>query len=113
MTYYVSSFSLPVNFIDIDTISQLMHSSTGFRQTQIIVTKLFRLIIETGSITGLYSLHFPVVRRSTLSTFSCCRSTQPYPLFCFPWPDILCDTRFHHIQAVPSPVYTGLCLMRS
>ncbi|PBK86485.1 hypothetical protein ARMGADRAFT_1126953 [Armillaria gallica] len=78
----------------------LMHNSTSFRQTRIIVTKLIHLIIETGSVTGMYSLHFTVVRRSALSTFSCCHSTQPYPLLCLPWPDILCDTCFHHIQAI-------------
>ncbi len=43
-----------------------MHSNTGFRQTRIIVTKLIRLIIKTGFVTGIYSQHFTVVRRLTL-----------------------------------------------
>ncbi|KAK0486437.1 hypothetical protein IW261DRAFT_797744 [Armillaria novae-zelandiae] len=31
----------------------LMHSHTGFCQTQIVITKLIRLIIETGSVTAV------------------------------------------------------------
>ncbi|KAK0454316.1 hypothetical protein EV421DRAFT_2029411 [Armillaria borealis] len=42
MTYYASSFSL-----------SLMHRNTGFRQTQILITKLIRLTIETGSMTAV------------------------------------------------------------
>ncbi|SJK98191.1 uncharacterized protein ARMOST_01452 [Armillaria ostoyae] len=34
----------------------LMHSNTGFRQTRIIVTKLIRLTIETGSVTAVVAL---------------------------------------------------------
>ncbi|KAK0241104.1 hypothetical protein EDD85DRAFT_948200 [Armillaria nabsnona] len=45
MTYYASSFSL-----------SLMHSNTSFRQTRIIVTKLIRLTIETGSATAVVAL---------------------------------------------------------
>ncbi|PBK58838.1 hypothetical protein ARMSODRAFT_967440 [Armillaria solidipes] len=34
----------------------LMRSNTGFRSTQILVTKLIRLIIETGSLTAVVAL---------------------------------------------------------
>ncbi|KAK0460328.1 hypothetical protein IW261DRAFT_1349853 [Armillaria novae-zelandiae] len=34
----------------------LMHSNTGFRPTQILVTKLIRLIIETGTLTSIVAL---------------------------------------------------------
>ncbi|PBK86563.1 hypothetical protein ARMGADRAFT_1066479 [Armillaria gallica] len=34
----------------------LMRSSTGFRRTQMLVTKLIRLIVETGSVTAVVAL---------------------------------------------------------
>ncbi len=37
-----------------------MRGKTGLRQTQILVTKLIRLTIETGSVTGIYSHHLPL-----------------------------------------------------
>ncbi len=33
-----------------------MRSSTSFRRTQILLTKLIRLTIETGSVTGTHSI---------------------------------------------------------
>ena len=70
MTYYVSPVSLSVIFIDIDTISQLMHSSTGFRRTRIMVTKLIRLTVETGLVTGIFSALSTAVTKLTRPTFS-------------------------------------------
>ncbi len=37
-----------------------MRSNTGFRRTQILVTKIIHLTIETGSLTGIYFLHPPL-----------------------------------------------------
>ncbi len=37
-----------------------MRSNTGFRRTQILVTKLIHLTIETGSLTGIYFLYPPL-----------------------------------------------------
>ncbi|PBK66301.1 hypothetical protein ARMSODRAFT_1021501 [Armillaria solidipes] len=45
MTYYASSFSLP-----------LMRSTTNFRRTRVLVTKIIRLTIETGSVTAVVAL---------------------------------------------------------
>ncbi|KAK0451656.1 hypothetical protein EV421DRAFT_2031403 [Armillaria borealis] len=46
MTYYASSFfSLP-----------LMRSTTNFRRTRMLVTKIIRLTIETGSVTAVAAL---------------------------------------------------------
>ncbi|KAK0196027.1 hypothetical protein F5146DRAFT_1175969 [Armillaria mellea] len=36
-----------------DIVIALIHSNTGFRQTRILVTKLIRLTIETGSVTAV------------------------------------------------------------
>ncbi|PBK84778.1 hypothetical protein ARMGADRAFT_942994, partial [Armillaria gallica] len=47
MTYYASSFSLSVIFI------HLMRSTTNFPRTRILVTKIIRLMIETGSVTAV------------------------------------------------------------
>ncbi|KAK0236501.1 hypothetical protein EDD85DRAFT_1024777 [Armillaria nabsnona] len=54
MTHYASSFSLPDIFIDVDIIPYLtMRSTTNFRRTRILVTKIIRLTIETGSVTAV------------------------------------------------------------
>ncbi|PBK84751.1 hypothetical protein ARMGADRAFT_893202, partial [Armillaria gallica] len=45
MTYYASSFSL-----------SLMRSTTDFRRTRTLVTKIIRLTIETGSVTAVVAL---------------------------------------------------------
>ncbi|KAK0236478.1 hypothetical protein EDD85DRAFT_954346 [Armillaria nabsnona] len=45
MTYYASSFSL-----------SLMRSTTNFRRTRMLVTKIIRLTIETGSVTAVAAL---------------------------------------------------------
>ncbi|PBK66302.1 hypothetical protein ARMSODRAFT_1086790 [Armillaria solidipes] len=45
MTYYASSFSL-----------SLMRSTTNFRRTRVLVTKIIRLTIETGSVTAVVAL---------------------------------------------------------
>ncbi|PBK66304.1 hypothetical protein ARMSODRAFT_1021505 [Armillaria solidipes] len=45
MTYYASSFSL-----------SLMRSTTNFRRTRMLVTKIIRLTIETGSVTSVVAL---------------------------------------------------------
>ncbi len=37
-----------------------MRNNTGFRRTQILVTKLIRLTIETGTLTGIDFLHMPL-----------------------------------------------------
>ncbi|KAK0451654.1 hypothetical protein EV421DRAFT_1694778, partial [Armillaria borealis] len=51
MTYYASSFfSLSPIFID------LMRSTTNFRRTRMLVTKIIRLTIETGSVTAVVAL---------------------------------------------------------
>ncbi len=65
MTYYVSPF-------------------TGFRRTRLLVTKLIRLTVETGSVTGMFSVSSNVLARITPPTFSCCRSAQPYPFLWVP-----------------------------
>ncbi|KAK0483074.1 hypothetical protein EDD18DRAFT_1293867 [Armillaria luteobubalina] len=39
----------------------LMRSSTGFRRTQILVTKIIRLTIETGSLTTVIALVIPIL----------------------------------------------------
>ncbi len=70
MTYYASSFSPAVIFIDVDTISKLMRSTTNFRCTRMLVTKLIRLIIETGSVTGIYFAPSAVVRLLTPLTLA-------------------------------------------
>ncbi|PBK84788.1 hypothetical protein ARMGADRAFT_1088234 [Armillaria gallica] len=56
MTYYASSFSLSVIFIDVDAISQLIMLTTNFRRTQMLVTRIIRLTIETGSVTAVVAL---------------------------------------------------------
>ncbi|KAK0194321.1 hypothetical protein F5146DRAFT_926364, partial [Armillaria mellea] len=51
MTYYVGPFfSLSVNSAD------LMRSTTDFRRTRVLVTKIIRLTIETGSVTAVVAL---------------------------------------------------------
>ncbi|KAK0451668.1 hypothetical protein EV421DRAFT_1898603 [Armillaria borealis] len=45
MTYYASSFS-----------RSLMLSTTNFRRTRVLVTKIIRLTIETGSVTAVVAL---------------------------------------------------------
>ncbi|KAK0451665.1 hypothetical protein EV421DRAFT_1976621, partial [Armillaria borealis] len=50
MTYYASSFSLSLIFID------LMRSTTNFRRTRMLVTKIIRLTVETGSVTAVVAL---------------------------------------------------------
>ncbi|KAK0226538.1 hypothetical protein IW262DRAFT_1431579 [Armillaria fumosa] len=39
----------------------LMRSKTGFRRTQILVTKLIRLTVETGSLTAAIALVIPIL----------------------------------------------------
>ncbi|KAK0454347.1 hypothetical protein EV421DRAFT_1896273 [Armillaria borealis] len=39
----------------------LMRSNTGFRRTQILVTKIIRLTIETGSLTAVVALAIPIL----------------------------------------------------
>ncbi|SJL07002.1 uncharacterized protein ARMOST_10344 [Armillaria ostoyae] len=56
MTHYASSFSLSVIFIDVDAISQLIMRTTDFHHTQMLVTKIIRLTIETGSVTAVVAL---------------------------------------------------------
>ncbi len=77
-----------------------MRSDTGFRRTRLIVTKLIRLTVETGSVTGMCSVSSNVLTRITPPTFSCCRSAQPYPFLWVPSSDFLRDTSPHHAQAV-------------
>ncbi|KAK0241046.1 hypothetical protein EDD85DRAFT_948138 [Armillaria nabsnona] len=60
----------------------LQRSTTCFRRTQMLVTKLIRLIVETGSVTGMYSAPSIVVARITPPTFGRCRSAQLYPFLC-------------------------------
>ncbi|PBK79700.1 hypothetical protein ARMGADRAFT_950487, partial [Armillaria gallica] len=48
MTYYASSFSLSVIF--------LLRRTTNFRRTRMLVTKIIRLTIETGSVTAVVAL---------------------------------------------------------
>ncbi|KAK0223768.1 hypothetical protein IW262DRAFT_1458812 [Armillaria fumosa] len=45
MTYYASSFSF-----------SLLRSTTNFRRTRVLVTKIIRLSIETGSVTAVVAL---------------------------------------------------------
>ncbi|KAK0223760.1 hypothetical protein IW262DRAFT_1458792 [Armillaria fumosa] len=45
MTYYASSFDI-----------SLMRSNTGFHRTRVLVTKIIRLTIETGSATAIVTL---------------------------------------------------------
>ncbi|KAK0454319.1 hypothetical protein EV421DRAFT_1896245 [Armillaria borealis] len=68
--------------IYVDTILYLMRSNTGFRRTRIIVTKLIRLTIETGSVTGISFALSAVVTKLTPPMSSCRRSAQPHPLLC-------------------------------
>ncbi|KAJ7486827.1 hypothetical protein FB451DRAFT_1363048 [Mycena latifolia] len=49
MTYYVSSL-LPFDFIQREF--KLSKHDTGFRQTRVLVSKLIRLTVETGSLTA-------------------------------------------------------------
>ncbi|KAK0183624.1 hypothetical protein F5146DRAFT_1230723 [Armillaria mellea] len=56
MTYYVSSFSHTVILVKVDTIFQLMRSTTGFLHTRMLVTKLIRLTVETGFVTAAVAL---------------------------------------------------------
>ncbi len=77
-----------------------MRSDTGFRQTRILVTKLIRLTIETGSVTGIYSTPSTAIMGLTPPAFSRCRSAEPYPLLCVPSSDFLRDTGPHHAKAV-------------
>ncbi len=98
MAFYVTSFSLSVTCFDADTISQLMHSNTSLRQTRMLVTKIIRLTIETGSVTGMYSA--PSIVARITPTSSCCRSAQLYPLLCVSSSELLRDTSPHRPQAV-------------
>ncbi len=47
-----------------------MRSNTGFRRTQIMVTKLIRLTVETGLVTGIFSAPSTAVTKLTRPTFS-------------------------------------------
>ncbi len=71
MTYYASSFSLSVIFIDVDAISQLIMLTTNFRRTQMLVTKIIRLTIETGSVTGICPAPSVVVSMQTAYPSRC------------------------------------------
>ncbi len=84
MTYYVSSISLSVISIDVDTILQLTRSTAHFRRTQMLVTKVVRLTIETGSVTGIYSAPSAVVRMILTLTSSCYRPAYLHPFYCTP-----------------------------
>ncbi|SJK98177.1 uncharacterized protein ARMOST_01438 [Armillaria ostoyae] len=48
----------------------LTRHNTSFRQTRMLVTKLIRLTIETGSVTGSYSTPSTAVTRLTLPMFA-------------------------------------------
>lgn len=52
MTYYVYFSSLC--FFLSNRISQLSMHDTAFRKTRALLSKLIRLTIETGSLTGMY-----------------------------------------------------------
>ncbi|KAK0229045.1 hypothetical protein IW262DRAFT_1456338 [Armillaria fumosa] len=56
MAYYVSSLSLSPILIGNDYVSKLMLSDTGYRRTRMLITKLIRLTIETGSVTAAVAL---------------------------------------------------------
>ncbi len=43
-----------------------MRSTTNFRRTRILVTKIIRLTIETGSVTGIYPAPSVVINTITL-----------------------------------------------
>ncbi len=95
MTYYVRSFYPSFIFIDVDTISQLMRqrSTTNFRRTRILVTKIIRLTIETGSATGIYFASSAVVRIMTPLTSSCCGFVQLCHFYRVPPSDFLHNSR--------------------
>ncbi len=61
-----------------------MRSNTGFRRTRILITKLIRLTIETGSVTGIHFLPSTVVTSLTGPNFSYFCSSHPYRLFWIP-----------------------------
>lgn len=82
-------------------MSQLTHRNPTFRRTQIMVANLIRLTIEKGSVTGIPSSLSTVAARLTPPAhFSCCRSAQPYPLVCVPWPDFLWTAHVHLAKVV-------------
>ncbi len=71
-----------------------MRSTTNFRRTRILVTKIIRLTIETGSVTGIYSApSSPVVRIITPLTSSYCRLAYLYPFYWIPPSDFLHNSR--------------------
>lgn len=59
MIYYVE-FPPPVVISPIQLDIKLSKSAPGFRQTRAMVSKLIRIIIETGFVTGTYllNIHF-------------------------------------------------------
>ncbi len=77
-----------------------MLSDTGYRRTRMLVTKLTRLTIETGSVTGIQFSPSANVRRLTLPAFSCCSSAQLYPFLGVTSSDVIHHTRPAHAQAV-------------
>ncbi len=77
-----------------------MRSNANFRQTRMLVTKLIRLTIETGSVTGIYSALLAIATRLTLHTSSSCRLSHRYPVFCLSSQNLLRRASPHRPQAV-------------
>ena len=61
-----------------------MRNNTGFRRTQILVTKLVHLTIETGSVAGIYYLLFTFFTRLTPSTLAVVALLSLILFFVFP-----------------------------
>ncbi len=95
MTYYASSIPLSVISIDVDTILQLMRSTAHFQRTQMLVTKVVRLTIETGSVTGIYSAPSAVVGMILPLTSSSCFPAYLHPFYCTPPSKFLHDFFLH------------------
>ncbi len=70
-----------------------MSSTTNFRRTRILVTKLIRLTIETGSVTGIYFVPSAVVKTITPVTFSFYRSAQLCPFYCASLSNLIPNSR--------------------
>ena len=77
-----------------------MRSTTDFRRTRILVTKIIRLTIETGSMTGIQSILPAVVEMITPFTSSGRRAAQRRPFHRVPQSSILHDSHPDHAQAI-------------
>ncbi len=73
-----------------------MRSTTDLRRTRLLVTKIIRLTIETGSVTGNYFTPSSVVRIMVPLTFRCCRSAQLCPFCVVPPSGFLRNFRLAH-----------------